>query len=96
MSVLTFYKADTVARLLMVINSSINFLVYCAGSSQFQVHKDKICSLNFHVLHTMWQKNYFFFLSKNVSCVDLVGLKLRQNIRVVSGSFFFEFPVGEL
>jgi len=37
MSVLTFYTADTIARLLMVINSSINFLVYCAGSSQFQV-----------------------------------------------------------
>jgi hypothetical protein len=36
-AVLTFYKADTVARLLMVINSSVNFLVYCAGSSQFQV-----------------------------------------------------------
>ncbi|XP_059087359.1 FMRFamide receptor-like isoform X2 [Tigriopus californicus] len=31
-----FYKLDFVARLLMVINSSINFLVYCAVSTPFK------------------------------------------------------------
>ena len=35
---MTFYYWDTVSRLLMVINSSINFLIYCAGSDQFKVN----------------------------------------------------------
>jgi hypothetical protein len=34
---LLFFKVDTMARLLMVINASVNFLVYCAGSAAFQV-----------------------------------------------------------
>ena len=34
---LTFYRWDTISRLLMVINSSINFLIYCTGSEQFKV-----------------------------------------------------------
>ncbi len=34
---LAFYKADTVARLLMVLNSSVNFLIYCWASSKFKV-----------------------------------------------------------
>ena len=34
---LTFYRWDTVSRLLMVVNSSINFLIYCTGSEQFKV-----------------------------------------------------------
>ena len=37
LSTLTFYRWDTISRLLMVINSSINFLIYCAGSQQFKV-----------------------------------------------------------
>lgn len=36
---LLFYKVDTMARLLMVLNASVNFLVYCAGSTAFQVGK---------------------------------------------------------
>ena len=32
-----FYKMDFVARMLMVVNSAINFLIYCAISSPFQV-----------------------------------------------------------
>ena len=47
---LTFFKVDSVARLLMIVNSSVNFLVYCAGSTAFQVS------------HT---KNFFFFFSLN-------------------------------
>ena len=38
LSTLTFYRWDTISRLLMVINSSINFLIYCAGSQQFKVN----------------------------------------------------------
>ena len=34
---LTFYRWDTISRLLMVINSSVNFLIYCTGSEQFKV-----------------------------------------------------------
>jgi hypothetical protein len=33
-----FYKLDSVARLLMVLNSAINFLIYCAVSTAFQVN----------------------------------------------------------
>ena len=32
-----FYKLDSMARMFMVVNSSINFLIYCAISSPFQV-----------------------------------------------------------
>ena len=42
LSTLTFYRWDTISRLLMVINSSINFLIYCAGSQQF-----KVCTFSF-------------------------------------------------
>ena len=34
---LTFYRWDTVSRLLMVVNSAINFLIYCTGNKQFKV-----------------------------------------------------------
>ena len=34
---LLFFQMDLVARLLMVVNASVNFLVYCAGSTAFQV-----------------------------------------------------------
>lgn len=34
---LTFYRWDTISRLLVVINSSVNFLIYCTGSEQFKV-----------------------------------------------------------
>ena len=37
LSTLEFYKWDSISRLLMVINSSINFLIYCMGSEQFKV-----------------------------------------------------------
>ena len=33
------YVADEVARLLMVVNSSVNFLIYCCFSNNFQVCK---------------------------------------------------------
>ena len=39
LSTLEFYKWDSISRLLMVINSSINFLIYCMGSEQFKVSK---------------------------------------------------------
>jgi hypothetical protein len=32
-----FYKVDSVARLLMVCNSAINFIIYCAVNPNFQV-----------------------------------------------------------
>jgi hypothetical protein len=35
-----FYKMDFIARMLMVVNSAINFLIYCAVSSPFQVGLD--------------------------------------------------------
>ena len=31
------YKADEVARFLMVVNSSVNFIIYCCFSKNFQV-----------------------------------------------------------
>jgi len=34
---LNFFLWDCVARFLMIVNSSVNFLVYCGGSSSFQV-----------------------------------------------------------
>ena len=34
---LAFYKLDTVARLLMVFNSAINFIIYCAVNPNFKV-----------------------------------------------------------
>ena len=48
LSTLEFYKWDSISRLLMVINSSINFLIYCMGSEQFKVSKSllhKFCHL---------------------------------------------------
>jgi len=36
MPVLPFYYWDSISRLFMVINSSVNFLVYCTGSDQFK------------------------------------------------------------
>eukprot|EP00094_Tigriopus_californicus_P000295 TCALIF_00285-PA protein Name:"Similar to FR FMRFamide receptor (Drosophila melanogaster)" AED:0.21 eAED:0.21 QI:91/0.57/0.37/0.62/0.57/0.75/8/0/476 len=33
---LMFFQSDTVARFFMILNSSVNFLVYCAGSKAFQ------------------------------------------------------------
>ena len=35
---LTFYYWDEISRLLMVVNSAINFLIYCTGNDQFKVH----------------------------------------------------------
>ena len=37
MPVLPFYYWDSISRLFMVINSSLNFLVYCTGTDQFKV-----------------------------------------------------------
>ena len=55
LSTLTFYRWDTISRLLMVINSSINFLIYCAGSQQFKV-----------TLHSYsWKENH----SKSHICI---------------------------
>ena len=34
---LTFYRWDSISRLLMVINSSINFFIYVIGNEQFKV-----------------------------------------------------------
>ena len=34
---MTFYRWDQVSFLLMVISSSMNFLIYCTGSDQFKV-----------------------------------------------------------
>ena len=45
---LTFFKVDSVARLLMIVNSSVNFLVYCAGSTAFQVRPRKKSSPPIH------------------------------------------------
>ena len=32
-----YYRSDNVCRLFMVLNSSINFLIYCIGNDQFKV-----------------------------------------------------------
>ena len=32
-----FYKLDFIARMLMVLNSSVNFVVYCSVSTPFKV-----------------------------------------------------------
>ena len=32
-----YYKVDNICRFLMVLNSSINFLIYCIGNEQFKV-----------------------------------------------------------
>ena len=34
---LNFYKLDFFARLFMVVNSALNFIIYCAVSTPFQV-----------------------------------------------------------
>ena len=34
---LYFFQWDTISRVLCVLNSSVNFLIYCAGSEQFKV-----------------------------------------------------------
>ena len=36
---MNYYKLDFFARFFMVVNSAINFLIYCAVSSSFQVRK---------------------------------------------------------
>ena len=56
LSTLTFYRWDTISRLLMVINSSINFLIYCAGSQQF-----KVCTFLFTFISTQ-KKSHFIIL----------------------------------
>ena len=35
-----FYKLDFIARMLMVLNSSVNFVVYCSVSTPFKVGSD--------------------------------------------------------
>jgi hypothetical protein len=47
---LAFYKVDMVARLLMVLNSSVNFIIYCGASKKFQVsiHNEYILHLLQH------------------------------------------------
>ena len=35
---LYFFQWDTISRVLCVLNSSVNFLIYCAGSEQFKVN----------------------------------------------------------
>ena len=42
---LAFYKLDTVARLLMVFNSAINFIIYCAVNPNFKVRNKKLVIL---------------------------------------------------
>jgi len=49
-----FYKTDFIARMLLVINSAINFLIYCAVSSQFQVSSIIFTQEN-HVLSSIYQ-----------------------------------------
>ena len=39
---MTFYRWDQVSFLLMVISSSMNFLIYCTGSDQFKVMQSLI------------------------------------------------------
>ena len=36
---LLYYKIDIVARMFMMVNSAINFVIYCAASTQFQVNE---------------------------------------------------------
>jgi hypothetical protein len=45
---LAFYKVDMVARLLMVLNSSVNFLIYCGASKKFQVSIQCESSISVH------------------------------------------------
>lgn len=41
---LTFYKLDVIAHMLMILNSAVNVIVYCAVSTPFQVRSKK-CNL---------------------------------------------------
>ena len=65
LSTLTFYRWDTVSRLLMVANSSINFLIYCTGSQQFKVNVKK--NINVLLIYNV-NLTYGIFLAHIVSC----------------------------
>ena len=55
---LLFYKWDTISRLLMVLNSSINFLIYCAGSEQFKVKNELIWKNAFVHPHNLFSSSF--------------------------------------
>ena len=40
-----YYKVDNICRFLMVLNSSINFLIYCIGNEQFKVRSQQCYQL---------------------------------------------------
>ena len=56
-----FYKVDFVARMLMVVNSAINFLIYCAVSSPFQVRRNHVYYNKPVTAVNFLQHNFFFF-----------------------------------
>ena len=53
-----YYKVDNICRFLMVVNSSINFLIYCIGNEQFKVRSQQC----YQLLHT---KGAYFALLQN-------------------------------
>ena len=57
-----FYKLDSMARMFMVVNSSINFLIYCAVSSAFQVSYNGV--INYAVHQNIGQANSSYYMRK--------------------------------
>ena len=55
---LNFFRFDSISLLLMVISSSMNFLIYCTGSEQFKV------SFNFFLLYFSLNLLYSLLLFK--------------------------------
>ena len=80
LSTLTFYRWDTISRLLMVINSSINFLIYCAGSQQFKVLFIHILRKKITEKVSFSRRNFLICLSLNVWITwESVWYHLKQN-----------------
>ena len=52
---ISFYRLDYFARMLMVLNSAINFLIYCAVSTPFKVNNSKRWLHRFlDILHSLY------------------------------------------
>ena len=83
-----YYRLDNISRFLMVLNSSINFLIYCIKNSQFKVPCKILQKLQYLVSkHAMLsvtdceyrqQNKYFFFLQEEF-CVVFMPKCIKRN-----------------
>ena len=98
---MNYYKLDFFARFFMVVNSAINFLIYCAVSSSFQVRKYEIYFSNslgyalcfriiFWVVWTEWDtplpKQESVNIAKN--CKEILKVTVTQISNLYCNNFF--------